>query len=143
MIKKKFVVAGNMEEYRTFLHKHTDDINVIYLYVNSPRDLKGIKNIEGFYVGTYYKRHDIGEIKEVIRISKLYNAKVIHELTDGYITEPVKKLDNNHVIDYKYNSLGNKQTALNSVYGNVTEYVRTAKDYQQIEDNSMIDTMRD
>ena len=117
MIKKKFVVAGNPEEYRTFMHKHKDDINVVYLYVDSPKDLKGMVNIEGYYTGTYYKRHDIGEIKEVIRVSKLYNAKVIHELTDGYIVEPVKALDNNHVID--------------------------RRNYKEINDNAMIDSMRD
>ena len=117
MIKTKYVVSGNYEEYQEFLHKHMLDINVVYLYVNSVKDLKRKVNIEGFYVGTYYKRHDIGEIKEIIRVSKLYNAKVIHELTDGYITEPVKKLDNSHVID------------------------RT--NYHVINDNAMIDSMRD
>jgi hypothetical protein len=105
------------EEYQEFLEKHKDDINVIYLYVNSPKDLKRKVNIEGYYTGTYYKRHDIGEIKEIIRVSKLYNAKVIHELTDGYIVEPVKTLDNNHVID--------------------------KRNYHLINDNAMIDSMRD
>ena len=117
MIKTKYVVSGNYEEYQEFMHKHRDDINVVYLYVNSVKDLKRKVNIEGYYTGTYYKRHDIGEIKEIIRVSKLYNAKVIHELTDGYIVEPVKKLDNNHVID--------------------------RRNYQEINDNAMIDSMRD
>ena len=119
MIKTKYVVSGNYEEYQEFMHKHRDDINVVYLYVNSVKDLKRKVNIEGYYTGTYYKRHDIGEIKEMIRVSKLYNAKVIHELTDGFIAEPVKTLDNNHVIDYRYKVL------------------------QEINDNAMIDSMRD
>ena len=119
MIETKYVVSGNYEEYQEFLEKHKDDINVIYLYVNSVKDLKRKVNIEGYYTGTYYKRHDIEEIKEMIRVSKLYNAKVIHELTDGFIAEPVKTLDNSHVVDYRYKVL------------------------QEINDNAMIDSMRD
>jgi hypothetical protein len=119
MIKKKFVVAGNMTEYYAFLDKHKDDINVIYLYVNSTRDLKGIKNIEGYFTGTYNKRPDIETIKEVIKISK-------NNTYNEYTAEPVRSLDNNHVIDYRWKALET-----------------TANDYQQLSDNSMIDTMRD
>ena len=97
MIKKKFVVSGNYEEYRTFLHKHKDDINVVYQYVDSPRDLNGMLNIEGFYIGTYYKRHDIGEIKDMIKMSK-----TVYPANNEYTVEHITKLDNNHVIDYKY-----------------------------------------
>jgi hypothetical protein len=95
MIKKKFVVSGNYEEYRTFLHKHKDDINVVYQYVDSPRDLNGMLNIEGFYIGTYYKRHDIGEIKAMIKMSKSIKQ-------NEYTVEHITALDNNHVIAYKY-----------------------------------------
>ena len=119
MIETKYVVSGNYEEYQEFLEKHKDDINVIYLYVNSVKDLKRKVNIEGYYTGTYYKRHDIEEIKEMIRVSKLYNARVVQELTDGFIAEPVKTLDNSHVVDYRYKVL------------------------QEINDNAMIDSMRD
>ena len=125
MIKKKFVVAGNPEEYYAFLDKHKDDINVVYLYVDSAKDLKGLMNIEGYYTGTYYKRHDIGAIKDIIKTSKN---------TNGYIVEPVKTLDNNHVVAYKYKQI---ETTLDSAYE------RNANDYQQLSDNSMIDSMRD
>jgi len=124
MIKKKFVVAGNPEEYYAFLDKHKDDINVIYLYVNSTRDLKGMKNIEGYFTGTYNERSDIETIKEVIRISKNKT-----KTTNEYTAEPVKALDNNHVIDYRYKEI---EKTLNS-----------AHDLQQLSDNSMIDSMRD
>jgi hypothetical protein len=117
MIKRKFVVAGNMKEYYAFLDKHKDDINVIYLYVNSTRDLKGMRNIEGYFTGTYNERSDIETIKEVIRMSK-----------NEYTAEPVHALDNNHVIDYRWKAL---ETTLNS-----------AHNLQQLADNSMIDSMR-
>jgi hypothetical protein len=115
MIKKKFVVSGNYEEYRTFLHKHKDDINVVYQYVDSPRDLNGMLNIEGFYIGTYYKRHDIGAIKDMIKMSKL--DKPVYPITDGYTVEHVTALDNSHVID--------------------------RRNYKELNDNAMIDSMRD
>lgn len=117
MIKTKYVVSGNYEDDQEFMHEHRDDVNVVYLYVNSTKDLKGKVDIEGYYTGTYYKRPDIAEIKEVIRVSKLYNARVVHEITDGSITEPVRALDNNHVRD------------------------RT--NYHVINDNARIDSMRD
>jgi hypothetical protein len=93
MIKNKFVVAGNLEEYQAFLQRHKDDIDVRYFYVDNPIQLKGMINIEGYYVGTYYKRHDIGRIKDIIKMSKI---------TTGYVAEPVTELYNNHVVAYKY-----------------------------------------
>ena len=96
MIKNKFVVAGNLEEYQAFLQRHKDDIDVRYFYVDNPIQLKGMMNIEGYYVGTYYKRPNIESIKDIIRMSKN---------TSGYITEPVNPLDNNHVVAYKYHQI--------------------------------------
>jgi hypothetical protein len=94
MIKKKYVVAGNYQEYNEFMHRHRDTPNEVYVYVDSAEHLKGMINIEGYYVGTYYKRHDIGAIKEVIRISK-----VLYANPTQYTVNSVKELDNNHVID--------------------------------------------
>jgi len=93
MIKKKYVVAGNYQEYNEFMYRHRDIPNEVYVYVDSPKHLTGIVNIEGYYTGTYYKRHDIGEIKAMIRMSKN---------TNGYVAEPVTELYNNHVVAYKY-----------------------------------------
>ena len=96
MIKMKFIVSGTYNEYNEFMHKHRDDINVVYQYVDSPRTLLGLKNIEGFYIGTYYTRHDIGAIKDIIKMSKN---------TTGYIAEPVNPLFNSHVVDYRYKQI--------------------------------------
>ena len=96
MFKKKYVVAGNYEEYNDFMYRHRDTPNEIYVYVDSYTQLKGMVNIEGYYVGTYYKRHDIGAIKDIIKTSKI---------TNGYTAEPVNPLYNNHVIDYRYKQI--------------------------------------
>jgi hypothetical protein len=96
MIKKKYVVAGNLGEYNDFMRRHKDTPNEVYVYVDNHLQLIGRTNIEGYYVGTYYKRRDIDRIKDIITMSKN---------TTGYIAEPVTELDNNHVIAYKYHQI--------------------------------------
>ena len=126
MIKKKFIVSGNYDEYLEYIHKKNRDINnpkSEYIYVNSKRDFDGVLDIEGFYIGTYYKRSDIDDIKERINtIKKMYYAKLANDIeinqlaerinankeisyTNEYSVELVQQLDNNHVVDYKVNRL--------------------------------------
>jgi hypothetical protein len=81
-----------------------------------------MKNIEGYFTGTYNERSDIETIKEVIRMSK-------NKTNNEYTAEPVQSLDNNHVIDYRWKRL---ETTLDN-----------AHNLQQLSDNSMIDSMRD
>ena len=77
MIKKKYIVAGTYEQYRQFLYNHKDDINVEYIYVQSVNNLKGLSNIEGFLIGTYYNRPDIVAIMDTIRIIKSKQTEYI------------------------------------------------------------------
>ena len=98
MFKKKYIVAGNYEEYNEFMYRHRDTPNEVYVYVDSYTQLKGMLNIEGYYVGTYYNRPNIESIKDIIRMSKTV-------YTTGYIAEPVNPLDNNHVVAYKYHQI--------------------------------------
>ena len=96
MIKKKYVVAGNLGEYNDFMRRHKDTPNEVFVYVDNHLQLIGRTNIEGYYTGTYYKRHDIGAIKDIIKTSKN---------PSGYTAEPVIPLYNNHVIDYRYKQI--------------------------------------
>ena len=98
MLKKKYVVAGNLGEYNDFMRRHQDTPNEVFVYVDNHLQLIGRTNIEGYYTGTYYERHDIGAIKDIIMMSKSKN-------TTGYIAEPVIELDNNHVVAYKYHQI--------------------------------------
>ena len=98
MIKKKYVVAGNLEEYNDFTYRHKDDVNVAYIYVDNHLQLVGRTNIEGYYTGTYYKRPDIARIKDIITMSN-------NPYTTGYTAEPVIELYNNHVVAYKYHQI--------------------------------------
>ena len=100
MIKKKYIVAGNRDQYLEYVRRKNLDIsntNTEYIYVNSAKNLVGIVNIEGFYIGTYYKRHDIGAIKDIIKMSK-----IVYLVNNEYTVEHITTLDNSHVIDYKY-----------------------------------------
>jgi hypothetical protein len=138
MIKKKYIVSGTYEEYNEFVYKRRNEVNTSYVYVQHATQLVGLSNIEGYYIGTYFKRPDIDDIRERIAISKriMANDIEINQLAErinaekeisytneysvemykpaedsvygnvsGYIVEPVKQLDNNHVVDYRVNRL--------------------------------------
>jgi hypothetical protein len=138
MIKKKYIVSGTYEEYNEFVYKRRNEVNTSYVYVQHATQLTGLSNIEGYYIGTYFKRPDIDDIRERIAITKriMANDIEINQLAErikaekeisytneysvemykpaedsvygnvsGYIVEPVKQLDNNHVIDYRVNRL--------------------------------------
>lgn len=136
MIKKKFIVSGNYDEYLEYIHKKNRDINnpkSEYIYVNSKRDFDGVLDIEGFYIGTYYKRSDIDDIKERINtIKKMYYAKLANDIE---IKQLAERINANKEISYtneysveNYFDMGNNRyvakeqykPAEDSVYGNVT-----------------------
>jgi hypothetical protein len=123
MIKKKFIVSGTYDEYLEYIHKKSrTDINngnMEYIYVNSKKDFDGELDVEGYYIGTYFKRPDIDDIRERIAISKRIKANDIEinqlaerinaekeiSYTNEYSVELVQQLDNNHVVDYRVNRL--------------------------------------
>jgi hypothetical protein len=136
MIKQKYIVAGTYEQYRQFLYNHKDDINIEYIYVQSAMQLRGLSNIEGFLIGTYHKRPDIVAIMDTIRIIKSKRNQ------QEYSVENYFDIGNGRYIAKK-DYVETYVPAENAVYGNVTGYKRTAEQYQQLLDNSMIDSMRD
>ena len=112
MITKKYIVAGNYEEYKAYIRKKID-INTEFIYVDNPNKIRGLSDIEGYYIGTYNSRTDIDNIKEIIRITK-YTRKV---------NKPVIKQEIEYTVAL---------SALNSVYGNVTQQTIKADDYWRI-----------
>jgi hypothetical protein len=133
MIKKKYIVSGNYDEYLEYLHikSRTDinNMNVEYIYVNSAKDLVGVIDIEGFYIGTYFKRPDIDDIKERIALAKHMSN------TNKDIDQLAERINANKEISYtneysveNYFHIGNGRyvakeqykPAEDSVYGNVS-----------------------
>ena len=65
----KYIVAGTSQEYEAWLRRKGLDRRA-YRYVTNPGMLRGMTNIQGFFIGTYLNRLDIEEIREQITVSK-------------------------------------------------------------------------
>ena len=66
----KYIVAGTSQEYEAWLRRKGLDRRA-YRYVTNPGMLRGMTNIQGFFIGTYLNRLDIEDIREQITVSKL------------------------------------------------------------------------
>ena len=122
MIKKKYIVAGNYEQYVSYVHnkrKDTNNSNTDYYYVNSAKDLAGLTNIEGYYIGTYYMREDISKIQDRIAILKRIQDNDIE------INQLAERINANKEAEY---SVELYTPAEDSIYGNVTGYKRKHTD---------------
>lgn len=80
----KYVVAGNFEQYRYHIEKKGYSPNE-YRYVSHPDILRGLSEIEGFYIGTYLERPDIEEIKQNIAMIK--STSVIHKANSKQVLQ--------------------------------------------------------
>jgi hypothetical protein len=131
MIKKKYIVSGTYEEYNEFVYKRRNENNTSYVYVQHATQLTGLSNIEGFYIGTYFKRPDIEEIKERIALSKRLTDKEI-SYTNEYSVENYFDIGNNRYVAKK-----EYKPAEDSVYGNVSGYI--VEPVQQLDNNHVVD----
>jgi hypothetical protein len=83
----KFVVAGNRHEYNHHIDKMGYNPNE-YVYVSDPIQLRGVENIEGFYLGSYKNRLDIEEIQQIIFRSK------VHKFSATQVLSPLSTTSN-------------------------------------------------
>ena len=79
---KIFVVAGNLVEFKQFMHKKLDQLwkeyneqgkifNISmsnFVYVSSLDSLAGHRNIHGYFYGTFRNRPDLRDIVRHIRL---------------------------------------------------------------------------
>ena len=148
MIKKKFIVSGNYDEYLEYVYKKNLNISNIlteYIYVNSKKDFDGVLDIEGFYIGTYFKRADIDDIKERIALAKhMSNTnKDIDKLAERLNADKEISYTNEYSVEH-YFHIGNGRyvakeqykPAEDSVYGNVSGYI--AEPVQQLCNNHVV-----
>jgi len=61
----KYVIAGDREQYAKFIKRKGFSENE-YQYLYDAAMLEGLKNVHGFYVGSWREREDIEEIKQNI-----------------------------------------------------------------------------
>jgi hypothetical protein len=146
MIKKKYIVSGTYEEYNEFVYKRRNEVNTSYVYVQHATQLVGLSNIEGFYIGTYFKRPDIEEIKQRIAIAKriMANDIEINQLAERINAEKEISYTNEYSVE-NYFDIGNNRyvakkeykPAEDSVYGNVSGYI--VEPVEQLDNNHVID----
>ncbi len=65
----KYIVAGNYNEYQAYVRRKTRD-QVYYKYVSDVDIIRGLSEIDGYYIGSYASRKDIEDIKTLIIIIK-------------------------------------------------------------------------
>lgn len=68
IITTKYIIAGTKKEYDDFITKRNlSKLN--YVFVDSANVIRGLKDIHGFYVGSWRERKDIEEIKSLIELA--------------------------------------------------------------------------
>jgi hypothetical protein len=78
--KKIFIVAGNLNEFDAYKQRKLSEWSVgpsakidpfpEYVYVSNANQLKGLTEIEGYFIGTYALRTDLGELYWTIKAIK-------------------------------------------------------------------------
>ena len=78
MSDKYYVVAGNHDQYKAFVHKKTQQLSEMgvtdisyshFVYVGADGfNLKGISNPHGWFYGTWRERSDIKNILTVLKV---------------------------------------------------------------------------
>ena len=74
-----WVITGNHQEYVEYI-RHITDIHperleqYEYRYVRDPSVLRGLKEIHGSFIGTWYNREDASEIYAIIRSSYSFES---------------------------------------------------------------------
>lgn len=78
MKDKIYVIAGNRAEYDIFIRKKAmeivehGDLSISlshFVFVHNPNQLRGIRPIHGYFVGSYHKRSDFQDLKDWIAIA--------------------------------------------------------------------------
>jgi hypothetical protein len=65
---KKYVIAGNYNQYKTWLI-HNEYEPFVWNYVSDSQMIRGIQNPTGVFIGTWYERPDIQSILTTLVIA--------------------------------------------------------------------------
>jgi hypothetical protein len=99
-----FIVAGTRAEFEDYIRaKYHDGLARSlgdYIHVDGVHVFRGHQEVHGFFIGTYEKRADIGQIREMIRV---INYRTAPSVTSNGIPlphtnqAPVNNSVNNHL----------------------------------------------
>ena len=96
---KYHVIAGNVFEFDRFIKKKSAEMwnegNTSislsdFVYVSSVDTLKGLSEIQGFYVGTWKNRSDVMEIQLQVHIikEKMKQNEILSKIQDAIVQFP-------------------------------------------------------
>lgn len=96
---KYYVIAGNVFEFDRFIKKKSAEMwnegNTSvslsdFVYVSSVDTLKGLSEIQGFYVGTWKNRSDVMEIQLQVHIikEKMKQNEIFSKIQDAIVQFP-------------------------------------------------------
>jgi hypothetical protein len=68
IMKRYYIVAGNYEQYHAWI-KETDLSPKEWVYVSGRDTVRGVRNPEGRFIGTWYQRDDAFDILTVLGVS--------------------------------------------------------------------------
>lgn len=66
----KYIIAGSYAEYKDFLKRKSFNSDE-YKFVSNSNVLRGMRNVHGYYVGSWRQRTDIEDIKLAIELANL------------------------------------------------------------------------
>ena len=87
MNDKIFIIAGSHQEFdnwRRFNHNPVDKRYQNIIYVDSPDSILGIREPHGRFIGTWYRRRDIGDIIHRLRVAGSIDQKQVEKIMYEY-----------------------------------------------------------
>ena len=72
MNRKRFIVAGNIKEFKKWELENPESIAT---FVAGPNEFRGQHHFDVEYYGTYYRRNDLLDIEEQIWFARLEETK--------------------------------------------------------------------
>jgi len=78
-----FIIAGNYQQFREYQRKGYSDDLLLYqnlVYVSDVMTLKGIHKPRGRFIGTWYRREDLGDIIMQLRLASSIDEEKLEEI---------------------------------------------------------------
>jgi hypothetical protein len=70
-----YIVAGNFEQYKRWLNDPNRNPMVKYLYLHSKDVIRGMQNVRGKLIGTWWMRNDITDILTYLHMANRDNSE--------------------------------------------------------------------
>jgi hypothetical protein len=75
MDKGYYIVAGNLEQYKRWLNEPNRNPMMKYLYLHSKDVIRGMQDVRGLLIGTWWMRNDITDILVYLHMANRDNPQ--------------------------------------------------------------------